>query len=161
MSDQDWTCWRDLSHRPVTKNPLFGWPQCSICRAAPAYHERSRYLPDGFRLNVYVPADGRSTAIIAPGSAVVGLITGVGPEGGWVSVYYEGWLNGPMQYGDRDARGLWEAGLLHAADRMVTDYPTIAQARLPLKTLRKVGTYNPKTHEVTVNDEEALTAWVS
>ena len=152
----EFTCWRDASHE-VGQHKLFGWPQCTICSAAPQYHERDKYLPEGFTLEVYLPADQRATAIIAEHSAVVGLPV---PDSNWTLVYYEGWINGAMQYADRDTRGKWEAGLLHAAGRMTAQYPTIAQAHLPHETLLKVGTYDPRTHEVTITNEEAVRSWL-
>lgn len=153
------TCWRDPSHL-VISTTMFGWPQCGICRAAPPFHERPGYLPENFALAIYVPVDNRATAIISPRSAVVGLPNGGEGEDDWTQVYYEGWLNGPMQYGDRDARGLWEAGIEHAASRMVCAYPTIAQANLPSHMLQYVGLYWPATKVLVVDKPDALEEWL-
>lgn len=154
----DWTCWRDPTH--ATAATIFGWPQCLTCRAAPPYHERPSYLPEDLKLVIYVPTeDPRMRAVIAPRSAIVGLP--VGGSGERTSIYYEGWVNGPMQYADRDARGLWEAGVEHAAGRMVTDYPTVAQANVLSRRLKRVGMYHPRTHQIDVADEGALDAWLN
>lgn len=153
-----WTCWRDAAHEVTTSK--FGWPQCTVCRAAPPYHERPDWLPNDFELGIYVPntASWKGTAIIAPRSGVVGLPAG----GDWIDISYEGWINGPMQYGDRDARGLWEAGIEHAAGRMITDYPTIARAHLPSNSLVRIGLYYPKTRLVGLfsEGEDRLSEWL-
>jgi len=154
------TCWRDPAHQAVNQT-IYGWPQCGICRAAPPYHERPSYLHEDFVLGLYVPADGRATAIIAERSAVVGLPDGGEGDDAWTQIYYEGWINGPMQYGDRDARGLWEAGVEHAASRMVTAYPTVAQANLPAGTLQYVGLYWPVDKRIVVDNEGALERWLA
>lgn len=154
---RDWTCWRDASHSGLNTT-IFGWPACCICHAAPPYHERPAYLPVSFVLGIYVPSDSRSTAIIAPRSAVVGL-----PDGGddpRIDVHYEGWINRAMQYANLDADGQWRAGIEHAATRMICDYPTIAQANLPSTALRYVGLYHPRTKEIEVDDPTALREWL-
>ena len=154
-----WTCWRDPAHTSILTHPL-GWPQCAECGAAPAYHERGQYLPERFTLTVYVPVD-ENTYGIKERSGIVGVSTL--PESGLDNVlaYYEGWANGAMQYADRDTRGQWEAGLLHAADRMVTAYPTISRIVLSSNCLKAIGTYNPWTREVLVEDEAALAEWLA
>ena len=153
-----WPCPRDASHD--VNETIFGWPQCFVCRAAPDYHERRKMMRPDFVLGIYVPVDGRSTAIIAPRSAVVGLPNGGDDEDDWTEVYYEGFLNGPYQYGDRDARGLWEAGVGIAADRMVTRYPTIATAHLPSPTLKFVGLFGVAENKIAVDNEDALNTWL-
>jgi len=155
----DWTCWRDPSHTTISTT-LFGWPQCSVCRAAPAFHERPAYLHSNFVLGIYVPLD-RARSMIAPRSGVVGLPDGGDGEDDWTNVYYEGWVNGPMQYAGRDVRGLWEAGVEHAASRMVTSYPTVAQAHFPSKLVKCIGLYNPAAKTFNVHDEETLNAWLN
>lgn len=154
-SQWTWECWRDPSHHDVVTTP-FGWPQCGVCRAAPPYHERPAYLPAGFTVNLYTPVPGSRPFLFAPRSGIVGV-----PLGSRVNVYYEGWVHGPAQYADRDSRGLWEAGIEHAASRMITGYPTVAQACLPTDALAQVGTYDPRTKQVTVDDEPALNAWLN
>ena len=74
---------------------------------------------------------------------------------------YEGWINSPMQYGDRDARGLWEAGVYHAADRLITDYPTVARAHLRASSLQYIGLYWPRQQRMEVENEEALERWLA
>lgn len=154
-----WQCWRDASHDQIITTE-FGWPQCSTCWAAPAYHERPDYVPAHFVLGIYVPdpTNWRAAATVEPRSGIVGLPTGVGGE--YISVYYEGWVNGPMQYAERDARGLWEAGIQHAAGRMVVDYPTIARAHLPSNSLTRIGIYRPKSGEIELTDEARLNEWL-
>lgn len=150
----EWECWRDPSHE-VGKSPL-GWPQCKVCRAAPPYHERPNYVPDNLMLGVFVPKRRTSAMLmISARSGVVGYWVGQR-----VMTYYEGWANGPMQYADRDARGLWEAGIEHAAGRLITDYPTVAQGFFPGDDLIQIGFYNPKTKRLIVNDEAALNEWL-
>ena len=157
----DWTCWRDPAHH-VDVRPSLGWPQCTVCGAAPAYHKRPAYLPGGFLLTVYVPAKGwatRSDPIgqIAARSAIVGI-----PDD--PTVYFEGWTHGPAQYGDRDAHGLWEAGIEHASSRLVTAYPTTAIVHLGgarADALRRVGSYDPRRRSLDVTDEAAVTWWLA
>lgn len=151
-----WPCWRDASHE-VKPHPTFGWPQCTVCQAAPPYHERPNYLPDDLSLDVFIPAGGAALAQLALGTAVVGLSSRMD---GYVETYYEGWIYGAAQYEGLSPRGKWEAGLEHAADRMVTAYPTSAMAHFPAHTLFKVGTYNPKTRQVTMTHTPALSTWL-
>lgn len=161
----EFICWRDPKHTDITIT-RFGWPQCA-CGAAPPYHDRPDYLPKGFQLGIYVPVEGPLRAIIADRSGVVGLPSpadasdplGRGPEARTL-IYYEGWTNGPMQYADRDTRGLWEAGVEHAASRMITQYPTVAQAFPLSTTLKNIGLYDPRAHTFDIHDEEALDAWL-
>lgn len=150
-----WTCWRDASH--VVGTHEFGWPQCTQCRAAPPYHERPSFLDERLNLTVYIPTDPLVASMVAPGSALVGLPMGDGR----VLVYYEGWIHGAAQYADLDARGKWEGGLDHAASRMVTNYPTSALMSPKAETLTAIGTYNPVTRTVVVDDEESLEGWLA
>lgn len=154
----DWKCWRDPSH-PVEPHPIFGWPQCQIDSAAPQYYERGEYLPTGFELTLFVP-DGLLMDV-APRSAIVGL-TGAadGHDEGVSVIYYEGWVSGGAQYAERGPHGLWEAGVYHAADRMVTAYPTRATSVVPTRRLWPVGTYDPRAHTITITDPAALNAWL-
>lgn len=156
---RDWTCWRDPTHEPISTT-IYGWPQCSVCRAAPEFHERAKYLPDNFALGLYVPVDRRARVFIAERSAIVGLPNGGEGEDDYTEVYYEGWVNGPMQYGDRDPRGLWEAGVEHAGSRMVCRYPTVAMAYLPSVSLKCIGLYFPKFKTIEVNNEDLLEGWL-
>lgn len=162
-SRTDFVCWRNPSHA-IGVHPVLGWPECSVCRAAPPYWERGQYLPETFELGIYVP-DG--TGYIAGGSAVVGYpierpMDETTPPYYEVLVYYEGWIHGACQYEGLDARGRWEAGLLHAADRLVTAYPTAAMATLPAPRLKRVGSYDPKHKRIIeITDNEALEAWLA
>lgn len=160
-SASDFTCWREPQHTQISTT-LFGWPQCATCRAAPPYHERPDYLVPGFALGLYVPT-GPLAAIVAPRSGVVGLPDGADrddPEAR-VSIYYEGWTNGAMQYEGRDAQGLWEAGVEHAASRMVTSYPTIACALPRASELTYFGLYWPKTKRMEIDFPEVLERWLA
>lgn len=151
-----WQCWRNPQHQDTVITD-FGWPCCADCGAAPAYHERVSYLPADLELPVFVPRSDR--ALIAPRSAVVGHLD---PDGtGRFVVHYEGWVHGPAQYGERDARGLWEAGVEHAAGRKVTAYPTMAVATFPANELHQVGTYRVSDKRVDVTDEAALAQWLA
>lgn len=150
----DWKCWRNEQH-VIEPHPQFGWPRCAECMAAPAYWDRAKYMNEHYPLRLYVPKDDLAKVVIAKGSGVVGL-----PQGERVSVYFEGWLNGAMQYENLDARGKWKAGVYHAADRMITDYPTIAQASLRPEQLREIGWYFPLVQQVVLDDEKALIEWL-
>ncbi len=154
----DWKCWRNREH-PVAPHPQLGWPQCTVCGAAPQYHERAQYLPAGMELTLYAPAFPEANLGIAPGSAIVGVpLLDDGPQA--VLVCYEGWVHGAMQYADRDAHGRWEAGVEHAADRLITAYPSVARKVLPIHALRPIGTYSPTTNSIAVTDDAALVAWL-
>ncbi len=97
-------------------------------------------------LNVYVPANTPET-LIDPGSAIVGLPV----SDDWVLVYYEG---------DRFGIGHTYADkLLHAADRMVTGYPTVASGLRHPDYLIQVGTYDYATGTIDVTDSRSLTQW--
>lgn len=153
-----WVCWRDPAH--TVNETFYGWPVCFACGAAPVFHERWEYLRDNIVLGIYVLKPGPLNAIIAPRSGVVGLHDGGDGAEDRTELYYEGWVNGPMQYADRDARGLWEAGIKTAAGRMVTRYPTIACATPKSDAVRAIGLYHVKEDVVAVDDEQALTQWL-
>mgnify|MGYP001765174084 CR=1 FL=1 len=150
-----WTCWRDPAH-DTTELTRLGWPECGVCGAGPSYPDRFEYVPNACEVAVYVPAPG-SSGRFAPRSAVVGYPT----DDGQVRVYFEGWVYGPAQYGERDTRGLWEAGVDHAAGRMIVSYPTVATGVYPAESLIRVGTHWPKQLRTVVDDEDALTAWLN
>ena len=151
-----WTCWRDPAHDQIAFHDTFGWPQCMVCRAAPPYHERTEYLDERLNLTLYVPVHGGFIErIAAPRSAVEGL-----PAGDERAVVYiEGWINGPMQYADSDVRGLWEAGVEHAASRMDTAYPTascFSPSLDALDAIRGLADAGVATFEVTAIDRDGL-----
>jgi hypothetical protein len=147
----------------VRAHGVFDWPICVDCEASPSYPDRYAYLDPYLELDLYVPAPNTDAsasprlATLAPRTAIVGR-----PhlDPGRVEVYYEGWVNGPAQYGDRDARGLWEAGVEHAAGRMVVRYPTVAKSVVGISDLVYVGGYWPVQKRLVVTDEAALTAWL-
>ena len=152
MDWKDWTCWRDASH-PVGKHVL-GWPQCKFCRAAPPYHERPRYIDPAWTATIYVPRDSRLT--IRPASGVVGYR--VGDE--HVSIYFEGFVHSAFQYEGLPPIERWEGAIKIAADRMATDYPTVASMMVKEEALEAIGTYSPRSGEIVVTDEAALRRWV-
>lgn len=150
-----WTCWRNPVHDPIDTT-TFGWPRCAECGAAPAYHERPAYLPDGFALNLYVPLGALRGLTIKPGSGIVGVDLGER-----VSIYYEGFVQSKYQYEDLTGRPLWEKGVMIAADRQITGYPTIAQASPRPQDVQCIGTYDPRTNAFDVTDEKALDEWLA
>lgn len=150
-----WVCWRDPRHVDVMIT-RFGWPQCRVCAAAPAYHERGKWMSSDLTVPVFVPApEAPMRHVVAPGSAVVGC-----SAGGFAEVTYEGWVYGAHQYAHLDTRGRYEAAVLHAADRLVTDYPTRARMVVAEDELVHVGDYNPTTRVLDVTDQDALTHWL-
>lgn len=102
------------------------------------------------QLNVYVPA-GEDFFGIYPGSAVVGFDRA--PR--LCEVYFEGGLYNAGYFADFSNR------LLHAAGRCIQHYPTVARLSLPREALQLVGTYEPETQALDVDDRETLDAWVS
>lgn len=154
----DWKCWRVAEH--YVNETIYGWPQCFECGAAPPYHERSEFVRDDFALGIYVLLDHPLKGAIAPHSGIVGLHNGGVGEDSKVELYFEGWTNGPMQYADRDVRGLWEAGVAVAANRMITRYPTVATCVAPNTALQGVGLFQVKTNTIIVDNEQALAAWL-
>lgn len=102
------------------------------------------------QLNVYVPA-GEDFFGIYPGSAVVGFDR----ASRLCEVYFEGGLYNAGYFADFSNR------LLHAAGRCIQHYPTVARLSLPREALQLVGTYEPETQALDVDDRETLDAWVS
>lgn len=88
---------------------------------------------------------------ILPGSAIVG--TGE-IENGHTLVYFE-----DNRYGAGDLQR-FIMRCLHAHDRMVQHYPTIAKAVLPVDGLLQVGTYRPAEGQVVVEKPADLAAWL-
>ena len=101
------------------------------------------------QLNVYVPA-GEDFFGIHPGSAIVGFDR----VSRLCEIYFEGGLYNASYFADFSNR------LLHAAGRCVEHYPTIARLSVPRDALQLVGTYEPETHVLDVDDRGALDAWV-
>ena len=151
-----WKCWRDPRHETMVSRVL-GWPRCLDCGASPSYADRWTYVDEYLELAVYVPAADR-LATVAPRSAIVGPIHHDGDHR--IEVYLEGWVNGPAQYADRDARGLWEAGVGHAAERLVVQYPTVAKIEVPWSDLLPVANFWPKQKRIVVHDEDSLNTWL-
>jgi len=104
-------------------------------------------LPE--QLNVYVPA-GEAFFGIYPGSAIVGFDR----ASRLCEVYFEGGLYNASYFAAFSDR------LLHAAGRCSEPYPTVARLSLPREALQLVGTHDPETHVLDVDDREALDAWV-
>lgn len=153
----NWTCWRDRSHRVAT-DLLFGWPRCAECPAAPQYWERK---PDpSLTLLVFVPADSTGKIprqmTIAKGSAIVGIRL----EHNLYKISFEGNIHNPLANLELDKQGRFESALIHAADRLVTDYPSVAVTSAAGDDLMAVGTYNPTTKELAILDEEHLNEWL-
>lgn len=153
-----WKCWRDASH-PTRPNPLLGWPQCTVCSAAPPYHERPSYLPPGFHTNLYVPQDQTSALRrYVAGSAIVGITEDSEDENARVRIYYEGWIYHRPSVDPFDS---WRQGVIVAADRLITSYPTAAMAWVSPKTLTKIGTYSPAGNVFTITDPTARDEWLA
>lgn len=114
-----------------------------------AYWDRAKIAADhGVVLNVYVPyAESWTGRRIAPGSAVVGLPTGDTS----VLIYFEGAVYHEMTFDEK---------LLHAADRMVTRYPTVAMMLSNEFELTPVGTYDVATNTLTVTNAKLLDEWL-
>lgn len=117
--------------------------QCDEC-AQKVVDRRS----EAGELAIYVPRDERKVGI-APGSAIVGRDR---PTPGTVEVYYEGDVYGSM---GKDYNRM----LMHAADRLVARYPTVARSWLPEDELIRVGTYDYGTKTASIDDPIALQAW--
>lgn len=116
------------------------------------YPERFRMAQAaGVVLNVYVPVESDPfSAMILPGSAIVGLPLKYDAER--TLVYYEGGKYMIMEFSEK---------LLHAVDRMVVCYPTVAMATPKTEALKQVGTYDVATKTLHVTDRESLDAWTS
>jgi hypothetical protein len=113
-------------------------------------------------VEVFVPVEGFPTTI-KPGSAIVGQPSdsrSAGPgdsgrEAVLLNIYYEGDVYGHM-------RG-FEEMLLHAADRMLANYPTIARAWVPFDSMRRVGWYQTGLPSgfstLDIEEPDLLRAW--
>ena len=124
-----------------------------------SYPDRwKKAVADGKQLSIYIPKFGKDVARIKKGSGIVGEPIGDGK----VLVYFEGWVNGAMQYSHLDARGQWEAGVDHAAGRMLTEYPTIAKAIVDEDDLITVGYFHPgnRDDKVRVFDDTSVMWWI-
>lgn len=155
----EWRCWRRPGHR-TRKHEVFGWPLCADCRAKPPFHERFTMLDPALTVGVYVPAPDATglDARIAPGSGIVGVVDdATDPR---MLVHYEGWVHDPGSYADLDVHGRWQAGVEHAAQRMVIEYPTAASARLVRTSLVQVGEYQPTTRTLDLTEPETLARWL-
>jgi hypothetical protein len=100
-------------------------------------------------LTLYVPAlSSHLNRMIDPGSAIVGEAL----DTGRIAICFEGNRFGFM----RD----WNEMVLHAADRLVTRYPTVARAWVIPSDLVPVGIVDRDTRTiVSITDEPALQAW--
>lgn len=159
---QSWTCWRSRMHEGVRVHPVFGWPQCTVCGAAPSYDERTMYARAlGVSLDIVVPT-GESTVPFALGSAAVTLPTS--PSTDQRVVYYEGWVYDGAA--GQDVGSAWLLGLRQAVARAVTSYPTTAVARVPERSLTVVGEYRllpdpaGEPEIVTITNAAPLNAWL-
>lgn len=115
--------------------------QCAEC-----IDKITRRRDEAGELVIFVPRSGSSLRI-AKGSAIVGRDTGTDE----LTVYYEGGIYNPqMSYDEK---------LLHAADRLVVRYPTVARTITPRAELVPVGTYDYGSFTAEITDEAALAAW--
>ena len=154
---EPWKCWRDPSHR-TDRDLLFGWPRCMECPAAPQYWERK---PNpNLVLLIFVPADDEGAIYgqrhIAKGSAIVGIRLG----DNLYKISYEGFIHTPQASLESNPKMRFEAALLHAADRLVTEYPSISVTSVHGDELFPVGLYNPTTKHIEILDEEHLNEWL-
>ena len=96
---------------------------------------------------VYIPT---GASIIDPGSGIVGRnFAGSHPWHG-IEVYFEG-----NRFGSSNIKTFADR-VYHAADRMVTNYPTVARAVMPVADLERVGTFDGQRVSL-VSDGGALT----
>jgi hypothetical protein len=114
-------------------------------------------------LTVFVPAAG-CLVYVRPSSAIVGRLHET--PSGWladaspvdngplVEVCYEG----NLYHAECLAR--FSERVRQAADRLITEYPTIARAWVPAEALVPVGTYVPRTHALAFTNLEALACWL-
>lgn len=158
MKITEFVCWRDASHK-VGEHPIWGWPKCTVCDAAPPYYERRARV--NLFLDIVVVTDDRIKGMIAPGSGVVARQI----NDGRAMLSYEGFIHGGGQGLTPLER--YRLGLLHAADRLVTDYPTIATLLAPLGSFEVIGLYDPnalhqtpKQDPISISDQAALDAWL-
>lgn len=114
------------------------------------------------QLLILVPKDDAMTRI-ADRAGIVGKRLKDTP--GKVLVYFEGWVNGAMQYSHLDPKGQWTAGVEHAAGRMLTEYPTVACAVMDEDDFVEVGAYhcvNPTMEErIRVWNDAEVNRWIS
>lgn len=105
-------------------------------------------------LSIYVPAPASYAELtIAPKSGIVGVPSS---DGKWVRAYFEGNL-----YGAENMQ-TWEEKLLHAADRLMQNYPTTAVRLFPADQLAEVGTYDGAAKRVVeITDQQALDGWLN
>lgn len=106
---------------------------------------------------VYIPAPGHEleTLTIAPGSAIVGV-----PEPGseLVKIYFEGNVRGVINMKTLADRAL------HAAGRLLQDYPTTAWLEVPREVLEVVGTFDYDRVRIILTgpqSERAVARWLS
>ena len=104
-------------------------------------------------LAVLVPRPGSPLAErVAPGCGVVGSPAEGHP--GHVVVDFEGNVYGfdtIRTYADR---------VVHAAARHVRLYPTVARAVVPEHDVIQVGTFDPATRKLRIDDRAALARWL-
>lgn len=151
---KSWKCWRDPSHQQVEITG-YGWPQCAICHAAPAYHDRWAYArTQDITLSLFVPVAGTDAARrIAARSGIVGVLY----QGDRIDTYYEGWIYSPPS---DDVHENWRRAVESAAGRLVTAYPTVARSLFPADSLIRIGHLNVRDG-ITVDDPAALEAWLT
>lgn len=116
--------------------------ECFDCRNAANVRRR-----EAGELVIFVPASAEVKAVVRPGSAIVGRRG----DDGQVLIYFEGDIYGHM-------KGFDEM-LLHAADRLVTRYPTVARAVVGASELAEVGYYDYGAFSAEITDQSALDAW--
>lgn len=116
-----------------------------------AYWDRHKMAQDaGVVLNVYVMDKSHPVSrLVIPGSAIVGLPFESDPDR--TLVYFEGDKFGRnMDYAEK---------MIHAVDRMVVRYPTVAMGSYPTEQLKQIGTYDVSTKTLTIDDADALEEW--
>jgi hypothetical protein len=99
---------------------------------------------------IMAPVSERSS-FIAPGSAIIGAL-----KDQEIEIYYEGAVH--------QQNMTFEEKCLHAADRFVTRYPTIACAILPERALKQIGTYSfnddGTDRQVEITDAVSFMKWI-
>ena len=104
------------------------------------------------QLAIFCPKpDSILAKTLKAGSAIVGDADAV--TDGRLRVYYEGNL-----YNAENMR-YFSQRLLHAAGRLTANYPTVAQAYIPLDELYEVGVYDTDTKTALISKPESLRAW--
>jgi hypothetical protein len=103
-------------------------------------------------LMIMVAVDRSCAPFVAPKSAIIGAWYG-GTE---IEIYYEGAIH--------QQNMTFEEKCLHAADRFVTRYPTIARAILPANQLKQIGTYSfnddGTERQVEITDSVSFMKWI-